>query len=132
MLLLLTTTPALAGNYTYIETEQLRDNLTAQKQLIILDIQFLGAYKAGHFADAIATYAYPLKTTENRAAIDAVLPELKKVATPIVIVSHRGGGGAMRAFDYLKERGIDINRLSLLRKGMQAWPYKEFVEVPED
>lgn len=129
---LLNTSALMAANYTYITAKQLKDKITANEQLSLVDIQFEGAYKAGHFPDAITTYAYPVKTAESKAKIEAQLATFKDGNTPVIIISHRGGGGAMRAFDYLKEKGIDESRLFILKKGMQAWTDKDMLEVTLD
>ena len=129
---LLNTSALMAANYTYITAEQLKDKITANEQLSLVDILFGGAYKAGHFPDAIATYAYPVKTAESKTMIGEQLVAFKDGNTPVIIISHRGGGGAMQAFDYFKEKGIDESRLFILKKGMQAWTNKDMLEVTLD
>ncbi|MRR39060.1 rhodanese-like domain-containing protein, partial [bacterium] len=37
----------------------------------------------------------------------------------------RGGGGAKSTCDYLKSRGVDENRLLILEKGSEGWPWPE-------
>ena len=128
VLILLSPANSFAEGYNYITAKELHKQINSTTQPSILDIQFEGAYKSGHFPAALATYAYPVKTEASRNAIDAKLKMLNKTG-PVVIVSHRGGGGAMRAFDHLKSKGIDASRLFILKSGMKAWPYKELIEV---
>jgi len=130
-LLLLSSATSFAEGYNYVTAAELRDQMKSSVQLSILDIQFEGAYKAGHFANALATYAYPVKTDASRSLIDAQLSNLKPNG-PVIIVSHRGGGGAMRALDYLKSKGLEASRLFILKRGMKDWPYPALVEVSED
>ncbi len=130
--LTLACSPAWASGYNFITAEELHQKLTTQAQLTILDIQFEGAWKAGHFPESLATYAYPMKTDANKELIDAKLAELQKGPAPIVIVSTRGGSGAMRTVDHLKNKKIAAERLFILQNGLQAWPHKEMLKVIVD
>lgn len=114
-LFILSASPAWTLNYNYITAEQLHAKLTAQEQLSLLDIQYEGAYKAGHFPQATAIYTYPVKTAASAGQIDAKLAELQPEG-PVIVLSHRGGG-AMRAFDHLKRKGIEETRLLILKMG---------------
>ena len=126
LLLTICSCGAWAEGYNYVTSTELRDLLQNNQVVSILDIQYEEAYKALHFPQAIATYAYPVKTAASRAQINAKLSGLQ-ASGPVVITSRRGGGGAMRGFDHLKTKGIVAQRLFILRKGMQAWPYPDMV-----
>ena len=131
LLLALCGTHSLAEGYNYVTAGQLKEKIETAQPLSLLDIQYEGAYKNRHFKQAIATYAYPVKTDASRALIDAKLSSLN-ASGPIVIISRRGGGGAMRAAKHLQTKGIDAQRLLILKSGMQGWPYPNMIENTED
>ena len=131
LLLALCSTHSLAEGYNYVTAGQLKEKIETAQPLSLLDIQYEGAYKNRHFKQAIATYAYPVKTDASRALIDAKLSRLHASGS-IIILSRRGGGGAMRAVQHLQAQGIDAERLFILKSGMQAWSYPNMVENTEN
>lgn len=95
--------------------------------MTLIDIQVDKEFNQHHIRGAVATYAYPVKSEEDRAKLAAAIEELKNNETLAVIVCPRGGGGAKRAYDHLLESGIPKSRLAILTKGQAAWPYPELL-----
>jgi len=93
-----------------------------------VDIQEQADFEKHHIPGALATYAYPVKSVENQNKLNRILGACKAADTPVVIVCPRGGGGAQRAYAYLKGQGIDESRLYILEKGQGGWAYPEWTE----
>ena len=125
MLFLATT--GTAGSYNYITADEFKARLESSTPLIIVDIQVAEEYALHHFANSIATNAFPVETEEQRAMIDPAVAEYKKLGQNMVVVCPRGGGGAKRCYDYLKEQGVPEKQLSILTGGVAKWPYKEML-----
>lgn len=116
---------AMAKSYRYISPAQAKDNLEQQVAMQLVDIQVAQEFSQHHLPGALPTYAYPVKSDSDRAKLAAVLPQLKSSTAPVVVICPRGGGGAKRAYDYLQSQGIAAERLLILEKGQQGWPYPE-------
>lgn len=119
---------AEAEGYNYMDAKEVHDQMIAGSDIILLDIQFTEAYNYQHLKGAIPTFSYPLKTEESKAKLTAVVPQLLASGAPIVIITTRGGGGALTAVNLLKEQGLDASRLYILRGGQQRWPFPEVTE----
>lgn len=117
-----------SATYNYINAEVLKAKLQEKQPLTLLDIQVKEGYCDHHLPGAVATYAYPVQTDEEKARLEAVLAQLKASDAPVVIVCPRGGGGAKRAYDHLLTQGIARERLFILEKGQEGWPYPELIE----
>ncbi|MGL1863709.1 MAG: rhodanese-like domain-containing protein [Pseudodesulfovibrio sp.] len=115
---------ASASDYNYITQDAMRSKLDAKAQVAIVDICPIDQFAQGHLPGSIETNAYPVKTDEERAKLDNAVPALKASGDNIVIVCPGGRGGAKRTYDYYKAQGIDENRLFILEKGMNDWPYQ--------
>jgi rhodanese-related sulfurtransferase len=113
------------GPYNYLTAEALKVKLESKEALTLLDIQVEQEYGEHHIPGAVATHAYPVKSDDERGRLDALLPQLQANADAIVIVCPRGAGGAKRAYDHLLGRGIAPERLVILEKGQERWPYPE-------
>ena len=105
----------------------MKTKLATNTPMLLVDIQVKPEFKQHHLPGAIATYAYPVKSDSDRAKLEATLPELKDSNNPVIVICPRGGGGAKRAYTYLKEQGVDEKRLFILEKGQQGWPYADFL-----
>lgn len=125
MVLLVFTGNALA--YNKISSGELKAQLENQQPVVLVDIQVADEFDEHHLIGATATYAFPVKSAADKAKLDTVLAELKTNQSPAVVVCPRGKGGAKRTYDYLKAGGIAEQRLSILEKGQQGWPYDELV-----
>ncbi|SHJ46435.1 Rhodanese-like domain-containing protein [Malonomonas rubra DSM 5091] len=119
--------PAWAGSYQYISSADTRDNLNNKVPMALIDIQVEEEFNQHHLPNALATYAYPVKSDADKSRIDAFLPQLKESSEIVVVVCPRGGGGAKRAYDHLEKQGIASERLFILEKGQQGWPYPELL-----
>lgn len=125
LLLLCCAVTAMAAGYTYVEQDQFRQWLEQGKDMAIVDIQVPAEFKQHHFKGSLETGAYPVKSSDDKQKLDAVLPGIAASQADVVVICPRGGGGAKNTYDYLKEKGISEKRLFILREGMQGWPYKE-------
>lgn len=124
-LILASATTAMAGSYNYVEQDQFRQWLGAGKDMTVVDIQVPAEFQQHHIKGSLETNAFPVKTLEEKAKLDKVVPLLAAGRTDVVVVCPRGGGGAKNTYDYLKEKGIAEKRIFILKEGMQGWPYKE-------
>lgn len=113
-----------AMGYNYISQEDMRDQLNAKAQVTIVDICPIDQFAKGHLPGSIETNAYPVKTDEERAKLTPTLSKLKASSEDIVIVCPGGRGGAKRTYDFYVANGIDEDRLKILEKGMNGWPYQ--------
>lgn len=116
------------GSYNYLTAEALKARIESKQALTLLDIQVEQEFGEHHIPGAVPTYAYPVKSDEERARLDGLLPQLQANGDPIVIVCPRGEGGAKRSYDYLLGKGIAPERLLILEKGQEGWPYPELTE----
>lgn len=115
-------------DFKYYTADQLKQAIEKKTPLKIVDIQVATEYKEHHIQGVIPTYAYPVKTDEDKAKLTKVLPELKASQEPIVIVCPKGGGGAKNTYQYLADQGIAESRLLILENGQAGWPYAELLE----
>lgn len=130
-LLVVSAAPALAlfDKYQYMTPEQVKEKLDKKEPMHLVDIQVQEEFDQHSLPDAIATYSYPVKSEEEKARIDAIIDKLQADQNPVVVVCPRGGGGAERCYNHLKEKGIAEERLFILEKGQQGWPYPEYVKT---
>jgi rhodanese-related sulfurtransferase len=125
LLIVGSTSIAMAGSYNYVDQDQFRQWLEKGKDMSLVDIQVPVEFRQHHFKDSLETNAYPVKTADDKQKLDRIVPMLSSTKTEVVVVCPRGGGGAKNTYDYLKEKGIDEKRIFILKEGMQGWPYKE-------
>lgn len=116
-----------AKKYQYITAAEVKEKLENSEPMLLFDIQVEEEWQEHRIVGSIPTHSYPVQSEEDKAKIDPVLPQLEGDA-PVVVVCPRGGGGAERAYDYLKEKGIAEERLFILEKGIAEWPFEELVE----
>jgi rhodanese-related sulfurtransferase len=116
------------GSYNYLTAEALKGKIESKEALTLLDIQIEQEFGQHHIPGAVPTYAYPVKSEEERGRLDALLSQLQANGDPIVIVCPRGEGGAKRSYDHLLGKGIAPERLVILEKGQEGWPYSELTE----
>lgn len=126
--LLLTSSLSLAESYNYISAEQMKTKITSGNDVIVVDIQEEKDFNQHHLPGSIATYAYPVKTDSERAAIDKAVAKYEETGQQVVIVCPRGKGGAKRCYDYMKSKNVPEAKLTILENGMGGWPYKDLVE----
>lgn len=125
--LLLAASTAMAKPYQYLSPADTKIKLAEKQPLLLVDIQVEQEFNQHHLPGALATYAYPVKSDADRGKLAALLPRLNESSAPVVVVCPRGGGGAKRAYDFLQEQGIVAERLFILEKGQQGWPYPELL-----
>lgn len=122
------TVKAKTPQFKYLKAEELKRYIETKKPIQMLDIQVEDEFKKHHIKGVIPTHAYPVKTAEEKAKIDKVLPTLTASNEPIAIVCPAGGGGAERTYAYLLEKGLDENRLFILESGQKGWKFEELLE----
>lgn len=113
------------GGYNYISPKDLNTRFDTGSTVIIIDICSAEQFAEGHIKGSIETNAYPVKTDAEKARLAEHLQTIGSSSKDVVIVCPKGGGGAKRTFDYYKSEGIDENRLLILEKGMDGWPYEK-------
>ncbi|WP_099191798.1 rhodanese-like domain-containing protein [Tepidibacter mesophilus] len=113
--------------YQYYTAEQVKEAIENGEDITLVDIQVEEEWNAHHIKGAISTKAYPVKTDEERAKVDTVIPKLEG-DNPIIVVCPGGKGGAQRTIDHLIEKGIKPERLFILENGQGGWPYDELLE----
>jgi rhodanese-related sulfurtransferase len=129
-LALVTTLAASAGaaSYRYMPAAELERRLKAKEPVVVLDIQVEPEYREHRIKGAKPTYAYPVKSPEDKAKLEAALKEIASSKAPVVIVCPRGAGGAERTVDYFLEKGVSADRLYILEKGQAGWSCAELTE----
>ncbi len=120
--------PKVITEFKYYKADQLKQAIESKAPIQIVDIQVENEYKAHHIKRVIPTYAFPVKTDEDKAKLAKVLPQLQSSKDPIVIICPRGASGAKNTYQYLYDQGIDESRLFILEKGQAGWPYGELLE----
>ncbi|MEW6426814.1 MAG: rhodanese-like domain-containing protein [Thermodesulfobacteriota bacterium] len=125
--LLLSAVTAQAGEYRYVEPQEMKSWLESGKEFVLVDIQPAKDFSRQHFAGAIETNAFPVETPEEQQRLDVAVAAAKDNTKDVVVVCPRGKGGAKRTYDYLKAAGVAEERLYILANGMDGWPFKELV-----
>lgn len=126
-----TSTDSGENNYQYYTAENTKNAIENGDDIILLDIQVEEEWDAHHIKGAIPTYAYPVKTDEEKAKLDEILPQLEG-DQPIIVICPGGAGGATRTIDYLQTKDIEADRLFILENGQSKWPYDELLEGNTD
>ena len=127
MLLSLCTLPFTALAYQYISPEDVKQGLKDNAAMTLVDIQVEKEFNQHHIDGAVATYAYPVKKDQERAQLEPAINALKANSDKVVVVCPRGGGGAKRAYDYMLKSGLPEERLFILTKGQDGWPFPEML-----
>jgi len=122
-----TPTSKVITDFKYYSADQLKQAIENKTPLKIVDIQVEDEFKAHHLQGVIPTYAYPVKTDEDKAKLAKVVPELKDSQNPIVVICPKGGSGAKNTIQYLADQGIEESRLFILEKGQAGWPYADLL-----
>ena len=119
------------SNYNYISPEETAELVRNNpSKVVIVDIQEKPGFEKEHLKGAQATYAYPVKTEDEKGRLEALLPTFKP-DQKIVIVCPRGGGGADRAYDFYLSKGVKKEQLFTLTKGQEGWPHEKITDVLE-
>jgi rhodanese-related sulfurtransferase len=113
-----------SGDYNFISADALKARIDAKSPVTIVDICPVKQFAAGHIKGAKETNAYPVKTQAEKDKLAKLLPGIKASGDDVVIICPRGAGGAKRAYDFYKAQGVKENRLMILEKGMNGWPYE--------
>jgi len=129
LVLMMAAAPAFGFGYNYVSPDKVKSWIETGDPMNIVDIQVPEEFNAHHLPGAIPTYSYPVKSDSDRAKLNNVLAETKKNQDSVVIVCPRGKGGAKRCYDYLKENGVDEDRLFILEKGQLGWPHQKMVKT---
>ena len=128
LLLVTTVSTVVAGSYNYIDKGEFKDRLESGKNMVIIDIQEEEAFAKHHFPGSIETNAFPVKTNSQRQSIDPAVKKAKASSDDVVVICPRGGGGAKRCYDYLKQQGVSESRIYILKGGVDKWPHRYMLE----
>ncbi len=115
-------------SYNYIAAKDMKSRIETGSEVIIVDIQIEKESSQHHLPGSIATYAYPVKTEAERAQIDKAVQLFQQSGKDVVIVCHRGEGGAKRCYDYMQKKKVPSEKIFTLEKGIAGWPYQELFE----
>ncbi len=118
---------ALAKDYRYMSAAEVKSNMEKHAALTLVDIQVENEFAEHHINSAVATYAYPVKSDEDKQKMAAVTNTLLGNNDLAVVVCPRGAGGAKRAYDHLLASGVAEERLYILTDGQAKWPYPELL-----
>lgn len=117
------------AKYNYITADETAKLMREDaSKLVLVDIQEKPDFTEEHLKGALSTYAYPVKTDEEKTRLAALLPEFK-ADQKIVIVCPRGGGGADRAYDFYLSKGVKKEQLFTLKGGQYEWPRDKIKDV---
>ena len=117
------------AEYNYISAEETAKIMREDSsKLVLVDIQERDDFAEEHLKGAIETYAYPVKTDEERARLTAIVSTIKD-DQKVVVICPRGGGGADRAYDHLLKSGIKKDNLYTLIDGQYGWPRDKISDV---
>ena len=116
-----------AKDYRYMSAEEVKGHIEQASPMTLLDIQVEKEFAQHHITGAIATYAYPVKTDDDREKMSTVISGLSTNNDLAIVVCPRGGGGAKRAYDHLLDSGIAEERIYILTDGQAKWPYPELL-----
>jgi rhodanese-related sulfurtransferase len=114
-----------SGGYTYISAEDLQKRLKERDSMILVDICSAEQFAGGHIAGSIETNAYPVKSDVERGYLEKLVPGILASGDDVIVICPGGGGGAKRTVDFYKSKGVAGERLLILEKGMDAWPYEK-------
>ena len=110
----------------YITADRLKADIEADKNLFLLDIQPKKNYDKNHLKGVVATYAFPVETDEEKAAVDAVLGDA--AGKDLIIICPGGGKGANNTWDHLAANGYDMSTVFILEKGQNGWPHADLLD----
>ena len=115
--------------YNYISAEKTAELMRKDaSKLVLVDIQEKPDFEEEHLKGALATYAYPVKTEDEKARLAALLPSISP-EQKVIIICPRGGGGADRAYDFYLEKGVKKEQLFTLKGGQYEWPRDKIKDV---
>ena len=117
------------AKYNYITADETAKLIREDaSKIVLIDIQEKPDFEEEHLKGAISTYAYPVKTEDEKARLAALLPEIKP-DQKVIIVCPRGGGGADRAYDFYLSKGLKKEQLLTLKGGQYEWPRDRVKDV---
>ncbi|DAB33498.1 MAG TPA: hypothetical protein CFH82_10100 [Sulfurospirillum sp. UBA12182] len=117
------------SQYNYISADETAKIMMENPdKIVLIDIQEKDDFEEEHLKGAIGTYAYPVKTEEEKARIAKHIQDIKP-DQKVVVVCPRGGGGADRAYDFLLQSGIKKENLFTLTDGQYGWPRDRLSDV---
>ena len=117
------------AKYNYITADETAKLIREDaSKIVLVDIQEKPDFEEEHLKGAISTYAYPVKTDDEKARLAALLPDIKE-GQKVIIVCPRGGGGADRAYDFYLSKGLKKEQLLTLKGGQYEWPRDRVKDV---
>lgn len=117
-------------SYQYISAEELAPLVREGKNLTLIDIQVAEDFAEEHLKGAISTTAFPVKSAEDKAKIDAILSQIKPEGL-VIVVCPQGKIGAERTYKHLLSKGVAKERLRILTDGQYGWPREKISDILE-
>ena len=118
---------ALFENFNYVTADDFKQWLDSGKAMVLVDIQVKDEFSLHHFKNSIETNSFPVDTDEQRKMIDPAVAASKAAGTDVVVICPRGGGGAKKCYNYLKDQGIPETKHFILEGGIAKWPHQEML-----
>lgn len=117
------------AKYNYISAEDTAKLIRkTPEKVVLIDIQEKDDFAEEHLKGAIPTYAYPVKTEEEKIKIGKYVSKITMDQT-VVVICPKGGGGANRAYDFLLSQGVKKDKLFTLTDGQYGWPREKITDV---
>jgi rhodanese-related sulfurtransferase len=126
-----TNTPAEAPKEVvlqYVTADEVKADIEANKDIIIIDIQPEKDFKKNHIVGAIPTYAYPADTNELKQNLAKEIDTIMASEAPVYVLCPGGKTGANNTVKFYFEQGVPNERLFIIENGQKGWPHKELIE----
>jgi len=129
LLFIFVSTYAQGKDYRFISPLSFKKLIDLGQKVHLIDLQKEEDFTKKHIKGSIGTYAYPVKSDEDKSKLDAIIEKVKKDNFDIVIVCPRGGNAAKNAYDYMLSKGIAEERLYILEGGIKDFSYGEMCQT---
>ncbi len=129
LLFIFVSTYAQGKDYRFISPLNFKKLIESGQKVHLIDLQKEEDFAKKHIKGSIETYAYPVKSDEDKQKLDAIIEKIKKDNLDIIIICPRGGNAAKNAYDYMLSKGITEDRLYILEGGIKEFPYGEMCQT---
>ena len=119
-----------ADGRQYITADRLKSDIEAGKDLFLLDIQPETNFNEHHLQGAVATFAFPVETDEEKGKVEAVLGGAEGKA--LIIICPGGKGGANNTWAYLTSADYDMSTVFILENGQNGWPHADLLGTADN
>jgi len=112
----------------YVTADEVKADIEANKDIIIIDIQPEKDFNKNHIVGAIPTYAYPADTNELQQNLAKELDTIMASEAPVYVLCPGGKTGANNTVKFYFEQGVPNERLFIIENGQKGWPHKDLLE----